>query len=209
MKTRLETADGALVTTGVLPPFSEPPRVLMWGARHFTFDRREVERHDTGEANEVMIYREAWAAALLDPEQQQPWNDTEQRRALRDLAAALGLAEGCSLTALVDRARAASDRANAAWTEREALHRADVHDAMEFRRRVLDHQREVLALATREVEAVQVGASALADLAALVAGALLVSPGGAGPTTPDGARHARATFARFGEPTHDDEEQKP
>lgn len=53
---RLENAEGQLVTTGRIPPFTIEPKVILWGQRVFT--------RATDES--LLIYREAFAVYLVD-----------------------------------------------------------------------------------------------------------------------------------------------
>jgi hypothetical protein len=60
MNVQLETRTGDLVTTGRVPPFNEPPEVLLWGVRVFRL-------HDKGDGMvRPTIYREAFATYLID-----------------------------------------------------------------------------------------------------------------------------------------------
>lgn len=55
---RLLTAGGGFVASGVVPKFDEPPGVLIWGERFFTYDNTDDES--------VHVYVETFTFVLTD-----------------------------------------------------------------------------------------------------------------------------------------------
>jgi hypothetical protein len=56
-KVRLMTDGGDYIVSGSIPKFNEPPGVLSWGARFFTYDVTDDEN--------VHVYVETFAVALI------------------------------------------------------------------------------------------------------------------------------------------------
>lgn len=56
---RLLTADGGFVTSGTIPSFNEPPGILIWGTRFFTYEQTDDES--------VHVYVETFAYVLPEP----------------------------------------------------------------------------------------------------------------------------------------------
>lgn len=54
---RLMRKDGGFVTTGQVPLFNEPPEVIIWGQRIFTYSHTDDESVD--------VYVEAFSVALI------------------------------------------------------------------------------------------------------------------------------------------------
>jgi len=54
---RLVTKDGGFVTSGKVPLFNEPPEVIIWGQRIFTYSQTDDEAVD--------VYVEAFSVALV------------------------------------------------------------------------------------------------------------------------------------------------
>jgi len=55
---RLLTADGGYVTSGTIPKFNEPPGILIWGERFFTYDITDDEN--------VHVYIETFTFVLTE-----------------------------------------------------------------------------------------------------------------------------------------------
>ena len=55
---RLLTKDGGYVASGKIPPFNEPPEVLIWGELFFTYDVTDDE--------ETHVYVEAFTVVLIE-----------------------------------------------------------------------------------------------------------------------------------------------
>lgn len=66
IKVNLETKDGQAVVAGLIPPFLELPAVITWGTRVFTL------HSERGQTSGPIIYREAFAVALVTGEDGEP-----------------------------------------------------------------------------------------------------------------------------------------
>lgn len=72
MKIKLFSRDGGFVTEVVIPPFHDPPEVLMWSARIFVLPNPDNYGHrhvkDLPSEEGVTFYVEAWAYIVPMPE---------------------------------------------------------------------------------------------------------------------------------------------